>query len=111
MPRLFTGLELPGTIAGQIALARGGVHGARWMEPADYHITLRFVGDVDLGVAHDIAETLDEIRRPPVTVRFDGLSWFGGDRPRAIVVRVGPDPGLVELQADAAHPPLLLGLE
>jgi 2'-5' RNA ligase len=100
MPRLFTGLELPESIAGQIALARGGVHGARWMEPADYHITLRFVGDVDHDVARDIAETLDEIRRPPVTIRFDGLSWFGGDRPRAIVARVRQDAALVELQAE-----------
>ena len=60
MPRLFTGLELPAEIAGEIALARGGVPGARWIEPSDYHITLRFLGDVDLGVAHDVAETLAE---------------------------------------------------
>ena len=66
MPRLFTGLELPDAVAAQVALARGGVLGARWMDPADYHITLRFVGDVDRQVAHDIAETLGEIRRPPI---------------------------------------------
>jgi 2'-5' RNA ligase len=100
MPRLFTGLELPAEIASQLALARGGVLGARWIEPTDYHITLRFLGDVDLSVAHDVAETLDDIRRPPVAVRFDGLSWFGGDRPRALVARVRPDPPLIELQAD-----------
>jgi RNA 2',3'-cyclic 3'-phosphodiesterase len=100
MPRLFTGLELPEAVAAQVALARGGVHGARWLDPADYHITLRFVGDVDLAVAHDIAETLDQIRRPPVVVRFEGLGWFGGDKPRAIVARVRPEPALVELQAE-----------
>jgi RNA 2',3'-cyclic 3'-phosphodiesterase len=100
MPRLFTGLELPEAIAAEVALARGGVHGARWMDPADYHVTLRFVGDVDRQVAHDIAETLDEIRRPSLAVRFEALSWFGGDKPRAIVARVRPDPALVELQAE-----------
>ena len=47
-----------------MALARGGVVGARWLEPEDYHITLRFVGDIDARTAHDIAETLGEIRRP-----------------------------------------------
>ncbi len=92
MPRLFTGLELPAEIADEIALARGGVPGARWIEPADYHITLRFLGDVDLGLAHDVAETLGEIRRPPLAVRFDGLSWFGGLKPRALVARVRPNP-------------------
>ena len=64
MPRLFTGLELPEAVAAQIALARGGLFGARWLDPADYHITLRFVGDVDARAARDIAETLGEIRRP-----------------------------------------------
>ena len=80
------------------------------MDPADYHITLRFVGDVELGVAHDIAETLDEIRRPPVAVRFDGLSWFGGDKPRALVARVRPDPALVDLQAEQERRMRRIGL-
>ena len=31
MPRLFTALELPERVAGQMALARGGA-GARWLE-------------------------------------------------------------------------------
>ena len=100
MPRLFTGLELPETVVGQIALARGGVFGARWLEPEDYHVTLRFVGDVDARMAHEIAETLDDIRRPAAPVRFDGLGWFGGDRPRQLVVRIKAEPALIELQAE-----------
>jgi RNA 2',3'-cyclic 3'-phosphodiesterase len=110
MPRLFTGLELPADAVHQMSLVRGGVHGARWMEPKDYHITLRFVGDVDLGVAHAVAETLDKIRREPVEVRFEGLSWFGGDKPRAIVARVRPDPALVELQAEQERRMRRIGL-
>ena len=100
MPRLFTGLELPETVAEQIALARGGVVGARWLEPEDYHITLRFVGDVDARAAQEIAEALDGIRRPPARVAFEGLSWFGGDKPRSIVARVKAAPSLVDLQAE-----------
>ena len=41
MPRLFTGLEVPEAVISQLALMRGGVAGARWLEPGDYHITLR----------------------------------------------------------------------
>jgi RNA 2',3'-cyclic 3'-phosphodiesterase len=100
LPRLFTGLELPETVVSQVALARGGVIGARWLEPDDYHITLRFIGDVDARTARDIDETLQEIRRPAAEVRFEGLSWFGGDKPRAIVARVEPDMGLIALQAE-----------
>ena len=100
MPRLFTGLELPEGVVDQISLGRGGVIGARWLAPEDYHITLRFIGDVDPRAAHDIAETLNDIRRPQASVRFEGLSWFGGDKPRAIVARVKAEPALMDLQAE-----------
>jgi 2'-5' RNA ligase len=100
MPRLFTALELPESVVGQIALARGGVPGARWLASEDYHVTLRFVGDVDARIAHDVVEALGEIRRPPLRVMFDGLGWFGGDRPRTIVARFKAEPALMELQAE-----------
>jgi RNA 2',3'-cyclic 3'-phosphodiesterase len=111
MPRLFTGLELPEAVVGQLALMRGGVVGARWLEPEDYHITLRFVGDVGARTAHDIAETLGDIRRPKVFVRFEGLSWFGGDKPRAIVARVKADPALMDLQAEQERRLRRIGVE
>ena len=111
MPRLFTALELPERIAGQMALARGGVVGARWLEPEDYHITLRFVGDIDARTARDIAETLGDIRRPKAHVRFEGLSWFGGDKPRAIVAKVEADPALMDLQAEHERRLRRIGVE
>ncbi len=110
MPRLFTGLEVPEAVASAIAFARGGMTGARWIEPSDYHITLRFVGDVDQRAAREIDDTLGGIRRRPLTVAFDGLSSFGGDRPRTIVVRVRPDAELVDLQAEHERRLRRLGL-
>jgi RNA 2',3'-cyclic 3'-phosphodiesterase len=111
MPRLFTGLELPGAVVRQLAFMRGGVVGARWLEPGDYHITLRFVGDIDARTARDIEETLSEIRRPKALVRFEGLSWFGGDKPRAIVAKVKADPALMELQAEHERRFRRIGIE
>ena len=100
MPRLFTALELPDPVVGQLALMRGGVVGARWLEPEDYHVTLRFIGDIDARTARDIDETLSDIRRPKALVSFEGLSWFGGDKPRAIVAKVKAEPALMDLQAE-----------
>lgn len=99
MPRLFTGLEIPQEAAGALAAMRGGVFGARWLEPENYHITLRFIGDIDARTADDIADELDDVRRAPLDVQFDGLSWFGGDKPRAIVARIKPTAELLDLQA------------
>ena len=111
MPRLFTGLELPAGVIGQLALRRGGVVGARWLEPPDYHITLRFIGDIDASIARDIDETLSDIRRPKPLVRFDELSWFGGDKPRALVARVKADPALMDLQAEHERRLRRIGIE
>ena len=100
MPRLFTALEIPSSVAQSLARLRGGLNGARWIDAEYYHITLRFIGDVDECVAQDVAHALYAIRRPPFTVALDELTSFGGDKPRAIVARARPEPALMELQAE-----------
>ena len=100
MPRLFTGLEIPPDLAEELALMRGGLTGARWIDVADYHLTLRFIGDIDLATADAVHDVLSGIRRRPFTVTLEGLDYFGGDKPRAIVARAQPSPALVELQAE-----------
>ena len=110
MPRLFTGLEIPGSLAEDLALLRGGLAGARWIDAEDYHITLRFIGDIDGARARDIEAMLADIRKRPFTVTLSGLGVFGGDRPRAIVVRARPDQPLVELQAKHEQTLRRLGL-
>ena len=111
MPRLFTALELPEAIVGQLALMRGGIAGARWLEPEDYHVTLQFIGDVDGRAARDIAETLGDISQPKMQVRFETLSWFGGDKPRALIARVKPELALMDLQAELERRLRRIGLE
>jgi RNA 2',3'-cyclic 3'-phosphodiesterase len=101
MPRLFTGLEIPPEIGQELSTYRGGLPGARWVDPANYHITLRFIGDIDEGLARDVFSLLGEARRRgPVTITFDGLATFGGARPRAVFARAVPTVPLQELQAD-----------
>ncbi|MFH6784373.1 MULTISPECIES: RNA 2',3'-cyclic phosphodiesterase [Methylobacterium] len=101
MPRLFTGIEVPPETGLLLGAFRGGLPGARWVEPADYHVTLRFIGDVDGGLADEITEALSAIRpRPPLTLVLDELAVFGGEKPHSLFARVEPDPDLGELQAE-----------
>ena len=100
MPRLFTALEIPSEIVQSMARLRGGLPGARWVEPENYHLTLRFIGDVDDALAEEIADLLSAVERPAFELRIDGLDSFGGRRPRAVVAAVPPVTELVELQAD-----------
>ena len=63
MPRLFTGLELPAELATELALMRGGLTGARWIDVENYHLTLRFIGDIDQPTAEAVADVMAQIRR------------------------------------------------
>ena len=58
MPRLFTAIEVPSEVGDWLSLMRGGLPGARWIEPESYHLTLSFIGDIDDAAARDIAEAL-----------------------------------------------------
>src|SRR3977135_2653663 len=100
MPRLFVGLEIPREVAQALSLLRGGLPGARWIDPENYHITLRFIGDIDDRLAHDIASLLDGVKRRSFDVRFGELTAFGGRKPRAIVVSVEPIQPLIDLQPE-----------
>lgn len=106
MPRLFTGLEIPPGVGFSLSLKRGGLSGARWIDPDDYHITLRFIGDIDQRTADDVADGLDllanSLRFP---IRLTHLGAFGGDKPRALYAGVEPSENLNRLQA--AHERIL----
>jgi 2'-5' RNA ligase len=101
LPRLFTGLEIPAGIALALSQYRGGLPGARWVEPDNYHVTLRFIGDIDDAMARDVVSALGEARRrAPLALALDRLASFGGERPRALFARVEPSADLGDLQAE-----------
>lgn len=100
MPRLFTAVEIPPVIAMQLSLLRGGLHGARWIDAENYHLTLRFIGDIDDRTADEVADALDRVARRPFTVALSGLDCFSGRGPHSLFARAEPSPALVELQAE-----------
>jgi len=90
---------------------RGGLPGARWIDPENYHLTLRFIGDIDDALAHEIALMLSRVRRLSFELRLDGLTSFGGRRPRAVVATAAPTQQLYELQAEHERLMQRVGLE
>ena len=100
MPRLFTGLEIPKALGESLSLLRGGLPGARWIDPENYHVTLRFIGDVDDDLAQEIEWLLGKVRRKDFELRIDGLQSFGGRKPRAVIAAVAPSQPVMELQAE-----------
>jgi 2'-5' RNA ligase len=111
MPRLFTGIEIPAGIAEALDRLRGGLPGARWISQENYHLTLRFLGDVDDVVAQDAAQVLGQIRRGAFDLHLDGLASFGGRKPRAVVANVASEQALFDLQAEQERLMRRIGLE
>ena len=111
MPRLFTALEIPAGIAFSLSLLRGGLLGARWIEPENYHITLRFIGDIDEPTADEVADALMRVDRPRFDVSLQGLSTFGSRKPHSLFVGVKMSPALQELQAEHERIMQRIGLE
>jgi len=111
MPRLFTALEIPSEVGQSLALLRGGLPGARWVAPENYHLTLRFIGDIDDALAEEIADLLGKVERPAFDLRIEGLQSFGGNKPRAVVAAVPAVAQLVELQADHERIMQRIGLQ
>jgi RNA 2',3'-cyclic 3'-phosphodiesterase len=111
MPRLFTGVEIPSDIGQALAMLRGGLPGARWITPENYHLTLRFIGDVDDLIAQEVALMLGRVRRDAFELHLEGLTSFGGRRPRAVVATVAPAQVLLEVQAEHERLMQRIGLE
>src|SRR4051794_39336828 len=111
MQRLFTGLEIPDSVRESLSVLRGGLPGARWIDPENYHLTLRFIGDVDDSVAREIAYMLGQVRRRTFRLQLDGLASFGGRRPRAVIATTAATPALHDLQSEHERLMQRVGLE
>ncbi|MGH6806555.1 MAG: RNA 2',3'-cyclic phosphodiesterase [Ensifer adhaerens] len=110
MPRLFTALEIPRNVAMSLSLLRGGLPGARWIDVENYHITLRFIGDVDWRTADEIIDKLDRIERPEFQLLLNGTGAFGSKKPHSVWAGVSNHPEMYALQAEIERICQRLGL-
>src|SRR6202521_587312 len=99
MPLLFTAIELPAAVTADLSVLRGGLPGARWIDPENFHLTLRFIGDVDGPTANEVMHVLHRVEPPRFDVRLAGLDQFGGRKPRSVFAVATGEP-LIDLQAE-----------
>ena len=71
--------------------------GARWIEPDNFHVTIRFAGDIDNGIAREFADFLAEVESRIFRVRLKGTGAFGGNDPRSLWAGVEAGPELEAL--------------
>jgi RNA 2',3'-cyclic 3'-phosphodiesterase len=97
MLRLFVGIGFPPELKLQLSLLRSGVPGAKWVDPGNLHLTLRFIGEADESAAADINDALDRLRARCFTLQLAGTGVFG-EKPRSLWVGVERNQELVTLR-------------
>ena len=98
MIRLFVGIAIPPAYGELLARRCTGLVDARWIDPANMHVTLRFIGDIDEGAADDVDASLATIEAPAFDLRLSGFGSFGSERRmRAVWAGIEPSPVLVHL--------------
>ncbi len=97
MPRLFTAIELPDEIRDQLYRLHQPLPGARWIARENYHITLRFAGDIDAASAREFAQNLAQIEPDGFEIMLKGVGAFGGDDPHSVWAGVELSPELEAL--------------
>ncbi|MEX2616345.1 MAG: RNA 2',3'-cyclic phosphodiesterase [Alphaproteobacteria bacterium] len=100
MIRLFVGLSIPESLQARLTGLCGGVPGARWVRPENFHVTLRFIGDIGENLAEDVDAALSRITAPSFTLEVAGVGQFGkGVATRALWAGIAPNPALNHLRS------------
>lgn len=97
--RLFVAIALPEDLRARLSRIQQGVPAARWVDPDNLHLTLRFIGEADGSEAQDLDAALAQVRAAWFAVTLAGVGRFGqGRKSRALWVGVEPAPGLDRLR-------------
>src|SRR5262245_50852329 len=95
----------------RLSLLRVPIAGAKWVQPEDMHITLRFAGDIDGRTADDFADLLAEVSVAPFTASISGGGAYGGRDPRVLWAGVEAGPELDSLYRAHERAARAVGLE
>lgn len=116
--RLFVAINLPDglreDIHGAVSALREDGLPARWVDPGQYHVTMKFIGEV----RPDERDAMEEVLRRcvsgyrPVDVGLEEIGAFPSlRRPRVIWLGVTPTPQLRALKHDLEHAYARLGID
>jgi RNA 2',3'-cyclic 3'-phosphodiesterase len=74
--RVFVGLDFPWETKLLLASLAGGVPGARWVPPENYHMTLRFIGEMPAHRVEEIDCALAALRGRAFPLVLTGVGTF-----------------------------------
>ncbi len=99
MHRLFVAIRPPAPVRNLLLDTMVGLSALRWQDDDQFHLTLRFVGEVERPFAEDLAAALGTIRFAPFAIRVAGVGRFAHHKRGALWAGVEPRAPLAALAA------------
>jgi 2'-5' RNA ligase len=110
--RLFVALDLPWSLREELSGLALGLNGVRWVPPENYHITLRFVGEVPGHTAEEIDLALAGLRGRQFPLELTGVGAMEkAGRVTALWAGVARNPALEHLRGKVETALQRAGLE
>ena len=110
--RVFVGILLPEALWGAVAALQAELGCGRAVAEEALHLTLAYLGEVDLPDLERLHEALSALHLAPFEVTLAGLDVIaGGDRARVLALKLRPNPALEALQAKLVQAARRAGLE
>lgn len=111
--RLFVAIELPEFVKESLGRLRTPLPGFHWTDDDKFHLTVKFVGEVDAGLLEPIRAALAPLRTEPFVLPVAGVGAFP-QRGRPQVVWAGVErghPRLFALQHRVENALYAIGIE
>lgn len=111
MQRLFIGIAISDEIANSLLPLQTDVMGAKYSPRENFHITLRFVGNLNEVMAEQLAALLHKIKHAPFDLSLADVGFFGEDKPHSMHAKIAPSQALLSLANECEAVCRNLGLE
>ncbi len=113
MPRLFVAIDLPDSIKDRITeLCSFGLPGVSWVKYEQYHLSLRFVGEVDENSRERIGTALSKVRGASFELVLKGVGVFPQKKtPRVVWTGVEKNESLIQLRNKVEHQLNQIGIQ
>ena len=97
--RLFVGLDLPWPLKTRLAQLGGGIPGARWVPADNFHLTIRFIGEVPPHRAEEIDLALAALSGRGFSLTLTGVGTFAkAGRDTQLWIGIDRNPSIEHLQ-------------
>lgn len=111
MIRLFAAIPLPEAVRQRLTIIQSGLPGCRWTLPENFHLTVRFFGEVDEPTAAEIDHALASLSFEPFELNIAHVGYFGTQKkPRLVWAGVQPNPALDYIHTKVDRTVVKLGL-